>query len=244
MSLRPASSTCGTPAGAAQTAVSIEIDLPPLQIKIIPGYWTKPSAGRFAVFHANGHVYIERNGTIYRDVSPATGSGTPAGTMNYLDGAATLTDYVTGAGAVTISALLTASATGQPSKPAFGPHWRRSNRRHSVLSRSPMTVSKSPIGRRGRRHQRNLDARDCELQLALLPSSSDSSMAKNPGAARGRSEHDQLQRCCFPYLPLNADIRASIRSGCLPMDGGADLSGRGCGGDPAPADQCAGNADS
>jgi len=96
-----------TPAGAAQTAVSIEIDLPPLQIKVIPRLLDEtlvPGGLRFAW---NGHVYIERNGTIYRDVSPATGAGTPAGTMNYLDGVATLTDYVTGSGAVTISALLT-----------------------------------------------------------------------------------------------------------------------------------------
>ncbi len=96
-----------TPAGAAQTAVSIEIDLPPLQIKIIPRLLDETLVPGGLRFSWNGHVYIERNGTIYRDVSPATGSGTPAGTMNYLDGVATLTDYVTGAGAVTISALLT-----------------------------------------------------------------------------------------------------------------------------------------
>lgn len=96
-----------TPAGAAQTAVSIEIDLPPLQIKVIPRLLDETLVPGGLRFSWNGHVYIERNGTIYRDVSPATGAGTPAGTMNYLDGMATLTNYVTGAGAVTISALLT-----------------------------------------------------------------------------------------------------------------------------------------
>lgn len=96
-----------TPAGAAQTAVSIEIDLPPLQIKVIPRLLDETLVPGGLRFTWNGHVYIERNGTIYRDVSPATGAGTPAGTMSYLDGVATLTDYVTGAGAVTISALLT-----------------------------------------------------------------------------------------------------------------------------------------
>lgn len=39
-----------TPAGAAQTAVSIEIDLPPLQIKVIPGCWTKPWCRAACVF--------------------------------------------------------------------------------------------------------------------------------------------------------------------------------------------------
>ena len=96
-----------TPAGAAQTAVSIEIDLPPLQIKVIPRLLDETLVPGGLRFSWNGHVYIERNGTIYRDVSPAIGAGTPAGTMNYLDGVATLTDYVTGSGAVTISALLT-----------------------------------------------------------------------------------------------------------------------------------------
>lgn len=96
-----------TPAGAAQTAVSIEIDLPPLQIRVIPRLLDETLVPGGLRFSWNGHVYIERNGTIYRDVSPATGAGTPAGTMNYLAGVATLTDYVTGAGAVTIGALLT-----------------------------------------------------------------------------------------------------------------------------------------
>lgn len=96
-----------TPAGSSQTAVSIEIDLPPLQIKVIPRLLDETLVPGGLRFSWNGHVYIERNGVIYRDVSPATGAGTPAGTMNYLDGAATLTNYVTGAGVVTISALLT-----------------------------------------------------------------------------------------------------------------------------------------
>lgn len=96
-----------TPAGAAQTSVSIEIDLPPLQIKVIPRLLDETLVPGGLRFSWNGHIYIERNGTIYRDVSPATGAGTPAGTMNYLDGVATLTDYITGSGAVTISALLT-----------------------------------------------------------------------------------------------------------------------------------------
>jgi hypothetical protein len=51
------------------------------------------------VFTAFGKTYIDRNGTIYADVSAATGSGTEAGTINYATGVISLSDYPTGVAA-------------------------------------------------------------------------------------------------------------------------------------------------
>lgn len=43
------------------------------------------------LFTATGKTYIDRNGTLYADVDPLTGSGTPAGAIDYSTGIATLT---------------------------------------------------------------------------------------------------------------------------------------------------------
>lgn len=42
------------------------------------------------MFTATGKTYIDRNGTLYTDVSPVTGSGTVAGTINYTTGVCAL----------------------------------------------------------------------------------------------------------------------------------------------------------
>lgn len=48
------------------------------------------------LFTAFGKRHIDRNGTIYTDVSPTTGSGTAVGSIDYATGAVTLTSYPSG----------------------------------------------------------------------------------------------------------------------------------------------------
>ena len=67
----------------AVAAVGLRIDL--LQTTangIVPGS---------LIFAATGKTYVDRNGTLYTDVNPETGSGTPAGAIDYSTGVATLT---------------------------------------------------------------------------------------------------------------------------------------------------------
>jgi hypothetical protein len=49
------------------------------------------------MFTLGGKTYIDRNGTLYTDVSPTTGSGTVRGAIDYNTGLCTLTDWVDGA---------------------------------------------------------------------------------------------------------------------------------------------------
>lgn len=59
-------------------------------------------------FTWGGKTYIDRAGNIYRDLDPATGSATLAGTIDYTTGTVTLTDYGTSTGGnVTLVSLLT-----------------------------------------------------------------------------------------------------------------------------------------
>ncbi|TVR65431.1 MAG: hypothetical protein EA420_03105 [Candidatus Competibacteraceae bacterium] len=91
-----------TPAGATPTAVSTEIPLPDLQFRILPRLLDEtvvPGSVRFAW---NGQTYNDFNGTLYRSNDTII-----AGTLNYLSGIVSLSDYVSGAGAVTVSSLLT-----------------------------------------------------------------------------------------------------------------------------------------
>lgn len=45
------------------------------------------------LFTATGKTYVDRNGTLYTDISPTTGSGTPAGSIDYATGMCTLTTW-------------------------------------------------------------------------------------------------------------------------------------------------------
>ena len=60
------------------------------------------------MFNMAGKTFIDRNGTLYTDVSPTTGSGLAAGTLDYASGIATPTFWERGgAPAVTVKSLLT-----------------------------------------------------------------------------------------------------------------------------------------
>lgn len=67
----------------AVSAVGLTLDLTTtVADMIVPGS---------VLFRATGKSYADRNGTLYADVDPATGSGTPAGTLDYATGVAHLT---------------------------------------------------------------------------------------------------------------------------------------------------------
>lgn len=53
-----------------------------------------------------GKVYEDRNGTLYTDIDPTTGSGTPAGSINYVEGVAAVTLWGNGAASPAVSACL------------------------------------------------------------------------------------------------------------------------------------------
>lgn len=87
--------------GAAATDVpqtatlALDTDAP-LQVDLTSNTRRLVIAGG-VMFRFAGKTYIDRNGTLYTDVSPTTGSGTPAGTINYETGVATLSDWPAGA---------------------------------------------------------------------------------------------------------------------------------------------------
>lgn len=93
--------------GAASTPVSTSIPMPGIQIRLLPAMYDETIVPESVQFTWNGVTFLDRAGVIYRDVDPVTGSGTPAGTINYLDGICNLTNYNSGAGAVNVTSLLT-----------------------------------------------------------------------------------------------------------------------------------------
>jgi len=93
------------PAGATATAVSTELDLPPLQIRVLPRLLDILTVQGSLEFTWNGKTYIDRQGIIYTDIQ-SNGSGTPVGEIDYLSGIVTLDYYDTGSGAVSVTSLL------------------------------------------------------------------------------------------------------------------------------------------
>ena len=93
------------PAGATATAVSTELDLPPLQIRVLPRLLDIVTVQGSVEFTWNGKSYIDRQGVIYTDIQ-SNGSGTPVGSIDYLSGIVTLDYYDTGSGPVEVTSLL------------------------------------------------------------------------------------------------------------------------------------------
>ncbi|WP_337055054.1 hypothetical protein [Pseudoxanthomonas sp. USHLN014] len=93
--------------GSSSTAASEEFTLPPVTLDLTPAISDTivPGSVRF-VFR--GRTYVDRSGSLYYDVDPATGAGTFAGTLDYESGLATVSQWAPGgANSVTVSALLT-----------------------------------------------------------------------------------------------------------------------------------------
>lgn len=80
-------------------SIGLKIDLTTVSDVIVPGS---------VMLTATGKTYVDRNGTLYADVSPTTGSGTAAGSINYTTGVCTLTYWTSNAAVSrTVNACLT-----------------------------------------------------------------------------------------------------------------------------------------
>lgn len=94
------------PAGASTTEVSIEIDIPPVRLRVLPRLITDRVVPNSLEFTFNGKTYEDRNGTLYTDIDPGTGSGVVAGEINYASGVVEIDYYASGGGTVVITSLL------------------------------------------------------------------------------------------------------------------------------------------
>lgn len=96
-------------AGGLQTQTQT---IDPLQVDLLPTIANTlvPSSLRFTL---NGAVYVDRMGTLLRDVSAATNSGTVAGAINYASGIVTLSDYAGGGSPAIQVACLTRKGVWQ-----------------------------------------------------------------------------------------------------------------------------------
>lgn len=78
-----------------------------LQLDLTGGYAESIVSGSTRFVLAN-KTYVEREGSLYHSIDPATGSGTQAGTLNAGTGLVTLTDWTAGASnALTLQSLVT-----------------------------------------------------------------------------------------------------------------------------------------
>lgn len=67
-----------------------------------------PVVAGSVMFHATGKTYVDRNGTLYADIDPATGSGIAAGSIDYETGRCTLTWWADNVAAdIAVDACLT-----------------------------------------------------------------------------------------------------------------------------------------
>lgn len=91
------SGTTGAAATDAPQSVTLSMAADaPLQIDLTSNTRRLVIEGS-VMFDFAGKTYIDRNGTLYTDVSYTTGSGMPSGTINYETGLATLSEWASGA---------------------------------------------------------------------------------------------------------------------------------------------------
>jgi hypothetical protein len=96
---RQASDTAGATQTQSQTLDPLQVDLlPSVSNTLVPG------SLRFTLA---GAVYVDRAGTLVRDPSAATNSGSVAGAINYASGVVTLSDYPGGGSPTASVACLT-----------------------------------------------------------------------------------------------------------------------------------------
>jgi hypothetical protein len=94
------------PDSASFDADSVSLDLPEVRLDLTPltADPVVPGSLRFAWA---GSVYVDRSGLLYRAISPTTGSGTVAGSIDYATGQVVITHWTAGANTLTVNALLT-----------------------------------------------------------------------------------------------------------------------------------------
>ncbi|MGL6458177.1 hypothetical protein ACSZNG_03650 [Aeromonas hydrophila] len=91
-------------------AINATLTTNALQIDVTPGYAEAILEGS-ARFTLGGATYVDRQGLLYRDPDAGTGSGIQAGTIDYSNGVATLSDWAAGASAQpTLQSLATSFA--------------------------------------------------------------------------------------------------------------------------------------
>lgn len=93
--------------GATDASHTHDVVAPPIVVDLTPTVSSSvvPSGVRFTL---GGRTYIDRNGTLYYNISTSTAAGTAGGSINYNTGVATVTSWVGGASAtITLKALLT-----------------------------------------------------------------------------------------------------------------------------------------
>jgi len=96
-----------TPSGAPTEVVSTTLPLPDLKVRILPRLIDEFVVPGSVYMTWNGQHYTDRSGTMYRSIDVDTGAGVEAGTIDYLTGEVTLTNYVTGTGSVVVQSVLT-----------------------------------------------------------------------------------------------------------------------------------------
>ncbi|MDC7806429.1 hypothetical protein PQS31_06270 [Luteimonas sp BLCC-B24] len=82
-------------AAASDTPRTEEYDLPPLRVDLTPRV-RNAIVPRSLKFRLGGRSYYERGGSLYYGMSPTTGAGTPAGTLDFQTGIATITSWAGG----------------------------------------------------------------------------------------------------------------------------------------------------
>lgn len=110
----PATVASGSPvsvewqqSGALDTADTDTIGLPQVEFDLTPTVIDTivPGAVRFTF---RDRTYVDRSGSLYYDISPTSGSGTFAGTIDYVSGKVRVTDWSAGgSNDISVTALLT-----------------------------------------------------------------------------------------------------------------------------------------
>lgn len=94
-------------AATDNVVTGLAVPLPPVALDLTPDVLDSivPGGVRFTF---RGRTYVDRSGSLYYDISPTTGAGSYAGTMDYASGTARITQWnAGGTNAVAVNALLT-----------------------------------------------------------------------------------------------------------------------------------------
>lgn len=97
------------------TADSVKFAAPPLTVDLAQGTQQQIVATG-VLFQFAGEIYADRAGKLYKNIDPATGAGTEAGSIDYATGIATINDYADGDSGLEILALLVQFQAGTVSQ--------------------------------------------------------------------------------------------------------------------------------
>lgn len=92
-------------AGEATTTTDAVMSSPTLVLELMPLVRGTIVAGSLR-FKLGSYTYVDRAGSLYHSIDPTNGSGTLAGTINYLSGQASITSWPTGSSTFVLEAGL------------------------------------------------------------------------------------------------------------------------------------------